>query len=103
MTSAGSSVILRVLCGSSLRSLPRGARGSRSRPFDTTSAEFDNPFVAESILTRQDQRSPVLRRSFRKPYPAAVRGEDVYLWDADGHRYLDFCASAAVNFIGHGV
>jgi adenosylmethionine-8-amino-7-oxononanoate aminotransferase len=59
--------------------------------------------VAESILTRQDQRSPVLRRSFRKPYPAAVRGEDVYLWDADGNRYLDFCASAAVNFIGHGV
>jgi adenosylmethionine-8-amino-7-oxononanoate aminotransferase len=59
--------------------------------------------VAESILTRQDQRSPALRRSFRKLYPAAVRGEDVYLWDADGNRCLDFCASAAVNFIGHGV
>ena len=27
----------------------------------------------------------------------------MYLWDADGKRYLDFCASAVVNFIGHGV
>jgi len=32
-----------------------------------------------------------------------VRGEGVYLWDADGRRYLDFSGSAAVNFIGHGV
>jgi len=44
-----------------------------------------------------------LRRSFRKPYPAAVRGEGVYVWDTDGNRYLDFSGSAAVNFIGHGV
>jgi len=47
--------------------------------------------------------SSVLRRSFRKDFPAAVRGEGVYLWDADGKRYLDFAGSAAVNFIGHGV
>ena len=45
----------------------------------------------------------MLRRSFRKPHPAAVRGEGVYVWDADGNRYLDFSGSAAVNFIGHGV
>jgi hypothetical protein len=32
-----------------------------------------------------------------------VRGEGVYIWDADGKRYLDFSGSAAVNFIGHGV
>jgi adenosylmethionine-8-amino-7-oxononanoate aminotransferase len=48
-------------------------------------------------------RSPVLRRSFRKDFPAAVRGEGVYLWDAAGHKYLDFSGSAAVNLIGHGV
>jgi adenosylmethionine-8-amino-7-oxononanoate aminotransferase len=59
--------------------------------------------VTDSILTRQDFRTPVLRRSFRKPYPAAVRGEGVYVWDGDGDRYLDFSGSAAVNFIGHGV
>jgi adenosylmethionine-8-amino-7-oxononanoate aminotransferase len=48
-------------------------------------------------------RSAVLRRSFRKEFPAAVRGEGVYLWDADGRKYLDLAGSAAVNFIGHGV
>ncbi len=48
-------------------------------------------------------RSAVLRRSFRKGFPAAVRGEGVYVWDAEGKRYLDLAGSAAVNFIGHGV
>jgi adenosylmethionine-8-amino-7-oxononanoate aminotransferase len=62
-----------------------------------------NPRVTEPALTQQQLRTPVLRRSFRKPYPAAVRGEGVHVWDADGNRYLDFAGSAAVNFIGHGV
>ena len=31
-----------------------------------------------------------------------MRGEGVYLWDAQGKQYLDFAGSAAVNFIGHG-
>jgi len=47
--------------------------------------------------------SALLRRSFRKTFPPAVRGEGAYLWDAQGKRYLDFSGSAAVNFIGHGV
>jgi adenosylmethionine-8-amino-7-oxononanoate aminotransferase len=66
-------------------------------------AKTDNRFVTESTQTQQALRTPVLRRSFRKPYPVAVRGEGVYVWDAAGKRYLDFSASAAVNFIGHGV
>ena len=45
----------------------------------------------------------MLRRSFRKDFPVAVRGEGVYLSDADGKRYLDLAGSAAVNLIGHGV
>lgn len=48
-------------------------------------------------------RSAVFRRSFRKDFPAAVRGEGVYIWNSDGKQYLDFSGSAAVNFIGHGV
>lgn len=48
-------------------------------------------------------QSALLKRSFRKSFPPAVRGEGVYLWDASGKRYLDFSGSAAVNFIGHGV
>jgi adenosylmethionine-8-amino-7-oxononanoate aminotransferase len=45
----------------------------------------------------------LLRRSFLRTFPSAVRGEGVYVWDADGKRYLDFSGSAVVNFIGHGV
>jgi adenosylmethionine-8-amino-7-oxononanoate aminotransferase len=65
--------------------------------------ETDNRFVPDSTLTKQHLRTPVLRRSFKRSYPTAVRGEGVYVWDADGKRYLDFSGSAAVNFIGHGV
>jgi len=54
-------------------------------------------------VTTALRASSVLRRSFRKDFPAAVRGEGVYLWDSSGNRYLDFAGSAAVNFIGHGV
>jgi adenosylmethionine-8-amino-7-oxononanoate aminotransferase len=32
-----------------------------------------------------------------------VHGEGVYLWDAEGRRYVDLAGSAAVNLIGHGV
>ena len=53
---------------------------------------------------RQDSPgSALLRRSFRKTFPPAVRGAGVYLWDGQGKQYLDFSGSAAVNFIGHGV
>ena len=48
-------------------------------------------------------RSSVFRRSFRKNFPLAVRGEGVYIWDEEGNRYLDLAGSAAVNLIGHGV
>lgn len=51
----------------------------------------------------QDSGSALLRRSFRKSFPPAVRGQGAYLWDAQGKQYLDFSGSAAVNFIGHGV
>jgi adenosylmethionine-8-amino-7-oxononanoate aminotransferase len=57
--------------------------------------------VADS--TTIQARSAVFRRSFRKEFPAAVRGEGLYVWDAQGNKYLDLAGSAAVNFIGHGV
>lgn len=52
--------------------------------------------------TTDSPGSALLRRSFRKSFPPAVRGEGVYLWDAQDKRYLDFAGSAVVNFIGHG-
>jgi predicted acetylornithine/succinylornithine family transaminase len=37
-----------------------------------------------------------------RPAPVAfVRGEGVYLWDADGNKYLDFLAGIAVCATGH--
>ena len=55
------------------------------------------------LATQEPRGSALLRRSFRKSFPPAVRGEGVYLWDNQGKQYLDFSGSAAVNFIGHGV
>ncbi len=48
------------------------------------------------------RRSAVLHRALNKSYPVAVRGEGVWLFDADGRKFLDFASSAVVNFIGHG-
>jgi adenosylmethionine-8-amino-7-oxononanoate aminotransferase len=59
--------------------------------------------VPDSAAIDASSYSAVLRRSFRKNFAPAVRGEGVYLWDARGKQYLDFSGSAAVNFIGHGV
>jgi len=59
--------------------------------------------VPDSTAIEPSSYSAVLRRSFRKTFPPAVRGEGVYLWDARGKQYLDFSGSAAVSFIGHGV
>jgi len=46
--------------------------------------------------------SKVFYRDVAKRYPKAVRGEGVYLYDADGKRYLDGSAGALVAAIGHG-
>ena len=55
------------------------------------------------VATKNSDSSALLRRSFRKSFPPAVRGEGASLWDARGKQSLDFSGSAAVNFIGHGV
>src|SRR5581483_10786024 len=61
------------------------------------------PDVTSPAAIQPAPGSSLLRRSFRKTFPPAVRGEGAYLWDAQGKRYLDFSGCAAVNFIGHGV
>lgn len=50
-----------------------------------------------------DREDRVLYRDLKKTYPKAVRGEGVYLYDAEGRRYLDGSGGAAVVTIGHGV
>jgi adenosylmethionine-8-amino-7-oxononanoate aminotransferase len=46
--------------------------------------------------------SAVLYRNLKATPPMIVRGEGVYLYDAQGRRYLDGSASASVVGIGHG-
>jgi acetylornithine/N-succinyldiaminopimelate aminotransferase len=50
------------------------------------------------LLTRY---SGALMDNFGVPARVFVRGEGVYLWDADGNRYLDLLAGLAVNALGH--
>lgn len=45
--------------------------------------------------------SSVLHRNLLKHPPRAVRGDGVYVIDADGRRYLDACGGAAVSCLGH--
>src|SRR5665648_736428 len=42
-----------------------------------------------------------LMNTFGPPKRVLVRGEGVYVWDADGKRYLDLLAGIAVNALGH--
>jgi acetylornithine/N-succinyldiaminopimelate aminotransferase len=39
--------------------------------------------------------------NYRQPPMVIVRGEGSVVWDADGKRYLDFCAGIAVSALGH--
>ncbi len=49
-------------------------------------------------------RTNVIYRDLRHDYPTVVRGEGIYLYDAEGTRYIDGSGgSAAVTAIGHGV
>src|ERR1700752_340616 len=41
-------------------------------------------------------------RSTRARPPVAVRGDGIFLIDADGRRYVDACSGAAVSCLGHG-
>jgi adenosylmethionine-8-amino-7-oxononanoate aminotransferase len=58
--------------------------------------------IVQPEATAPLRRSAVLHRALNKTYPVAVRGEGVWLYDADGRKFLDFASSAVVNFIGHG-
>src|SRR3954463_7420329 len=44
----------------------------------------------------------VFHRTTSARPPVAVRGEGIFLIDADGQRYIDACGGAAVSCLGHG-
>jgi adenosylmethionine-8-amino-7-oxononanoate aminotransferase len=47
--------------------------------------------------------SHVFYRRLAHRYPQAVRGKGIYLWDADGRRYIDASGGPIVVNLGHGV
>jgi acetylornithine/N-succinyldiaminopimelate aminotransferase len=58
--------------------------------------------VAPDSGTHWTQRyTAALMNTFGAPQRVLVRGEGVYVWDADGNRYLDLLGGIAVNALGH--
>lgn len=45
----------------------------------------------------------IFYRRMQKEHPLIVKGDGVYLYDAEGKRYLDGSGGAIVVGIGHGV
>lgn len=45
--------------------------------------------------------SKVFHRNCKAKYPAANKGEGIYIIDKEGKRYLDGCGGAAVSCLGH--
>ncbi|MBL4690462.1 MAG: aminotransferase class III-fold pyridoxal phosphate-dependent enzyme, partial [Rhodospirillales bacterium] len=43
----------------------------------------------------------VFQRQIRETLPCAVKGDGIYIIDADGKRYLDASGGAAVSCLGH--
>jgi acetylornithine/LysW-gamma-L-lysine aminotransferase len=57
----------------------------------------DQPASSASILARE----AVHNSGLWQPDTVFVRGEGIYLWDADGRRYYDCLAGIAVASLGH--
>jgi acetylornithine aminotransferase len=67
-----------------------------------TGAEETLPVVEPGYGEAWTERyGDALMNTFGTPQKVLVRGEGVYVWDADGRRYLDLLAGIAVNALGH--
>jgi glutamate-1-semialdehyde 2,1-aminomutase len=54
--------------------------------------------AADRVMPGGNTRSVL----FYEPFPLAIaRGEGSYLWDADGHRYVDFLGEFTAGLYGH--
>jgi acetylornithine aminotransferase len=54
-----------------------------------------------SVASWTDRYSHALMDTFGPPQRVLVRGDGVWVWDADGTRYLDLLGGIAVNALGH--
>jgi len=68
----------------------------------TTAAEAKGLLPAAGTNAEWTERyTHAVMNTFGPPKRVLVRGEGVYVWDADGNRYLDLLAGIAVNALGH--
>lgn len=54
-------------------------------------------------MTKRPDTGHVFYRNLNKTYPAAEKGEGIYIRDSSGRRYIDGSGGAVVASIGHGV
>ncbi|HEX7662005.1 MAG TPA: acetylornithine transaminase [Pseudonocardiaceae bacterium] len=57
--------------------------------------------MIKSNVDGQERWRGAMMNSYGTPSLALVRGEGVWLWDADGNRYLDLVGGIAVSALGH--
>ena len=59
------------------------------------------PAAVGSVAQWTERYTHAVMDTFGPPQRVLVRGEGVYVWDADGRRYLDLLGGIAVNTLGH--
>lgn len=72
--------------------------GTEAQGF-STAALVDGVEGAQTELTQR--YSGALMNTFGAPKRVFVRGEGVFVWDADGNRYQDLLSGLAVTSLGH--
>ncbi len=60
------------------------------------------PNAAADASNAAADASTAILGTYKRQAPLFVRGEGVYMYDADGTQYLDFVAGIAVTALGHG-
>ena len=65
-------------------------------------ASRELPVVQAPVIDIGDAAPDAVLRTYKRAPQELVRGEGVYLVDAEGKRYLDFVSGIAVNALGYG-
>src|SRR6185437_416317 len=73
-------------------------RTSAPSTIGTSEGVADVALVSATKVTSAD----AVLYTYKRPAGEMVRGEGVFLFDAEGKRYLDFVSGIAVNALGYG-
>src|SRR5690348_8209509 len=78
------------------------ARVDRNHPVtDETRSSAPGAATTADVSTRRGAKTDPVLHTYKRAPQEIVRGEGVYLFDADGKRYLDFVSGIAVNALGY--